>query len=230
MFLVFLAKQINFIILLKKTTERKTQVKTTPSRDVDKHTIEKYFTKKTATKKDMKIEDNREIEDNPRNISDIKKPASLSTRGQKNGDQNCTTDVKNVKLTFDVVCTDKHLKKKSVSDRITRFQDMVDRNAVCVTGSGRCATHNQKLVRQVVTRKQSCVDKCGGVGWRLCDFTVIVCPTRLSSAPDGAGGDNNTGVSQLRRGKTTNQKEEFTGSNEENQSTAGPVEKRNKTE
>ena len=41
-----------------------------PSRDVDKHTIEKYFTKKTATKEDMKIEDNREIEDNPRNISE----------------------------------------------------------------------------------------------------------------------------------------------------------------
>ena len=68
------------------------------------------------------------------------------------------------------------------------------------------------------------------MGWRLCDFTVMVCPTRLSSAPGGAGGDNNTGVSQLRRVKTTNQKEEFTGSNEENQSTAGPVEKRNKTE
>ena len=192
-------------------------MKTTPSSDKAKQTITKYFTKKTASKEDMKTEDNQKPEDNTRNISDTEKPASLSTRGHVNGDQNCTTDVKSVKLTFVVVCTDKQVKKKSVGDRITRFQDMVDRSAVCVTGSGRCATHNQKLVRRVVTKKQSCVDKCGGVGWRLCDFTVMVCPTRLSSAPGRAGGDDNTEISELRRGKATNQITGYTNNIEENQ-------------
>ena len=186
-------------------------MKTTPSSDRSKQTITRYYAKKTVAEEDMKTEDNQKTEDNPSVNKDREKPASLSTRGHRNEGQNCTTDVKSVKLTFDDVCKDNQLKKKSMGDRISRFQDMVDRSAVCVTGSGRCATHNQKLVRQVVTKKPSCVNKCGGVGWRLCDFTVMVCPTRLSSAPGGAGGDNNTGVSQLRWVKTTNQKEEFTG-------------------
>ena len=40
----------------------------------------------------------------------------------------------------------------------------------CVLGSGRCGKHNTKLVRKIVTKKMSCVDKlCGGV-------TILACP------------------------------------------------------
>ena len=204
----------------KKTTGKKNLVKTTPSSDRSKQTITRYFAKKTVADEDMKPEDNLGTEDNP---IEREKPASLSTRGHMKEGQNCTTDMKSMKLTFGDV------KKKSMGDRISRFQDIVDRSAVCVTGSGRCATHNQKLVRRVITKKQSCVDKCGGVGWRLCDFTVMVCPTRLSGAGK-AGGDSNTEMSELRRGNATNQITEYLNNIEENQSTAGPVVKRNKTE
>ena len=211
----------------KKTTGKKNLVKTTPSSDRSKQTITRYFAKKTVADEDMKPEDNQVTEDNP---IEREKPASLSTRGHIKEGQNCATDMKSVKLTFGDVCKDNHVKKKSMGDRISRFQDIVDNSAVCVTGSGRCATHNQKLVRRVITKKQSCVDKCGGVGWRLCDFTILECPTSLSSAPGMAGGVNNTVMSELRRETSTNKNIEYTNNYEEDQSTAGPVVKRNKTE
>ena len=57
----------------------------------------------------------------------------------------------------------------------------------------------------------------------------MVCPTKLSTAPGGAEGDENTVISQIRPGETTNQRDELTGRNDMNQSTAGPAKKRNKT-
>ena len=91
-------------------------------------------------------------------------------------------------------------KKSDVSDRISRFQDIVDRGAVCVTGSGRCATHNKKLVHEVISKKQSCVDKSGGIEWRFSDFTILICPTKLSTAPGRADKDVSTMISQIREG------------------------------
>ena len=211
----------------KKTTGRKNNVKTTPSSEKNNETITRYFVKKTVVKEHTSKEDNQVKEDN---LMDREQPASLSTGGHDEEDQNCPDNMESVKTTFSDVCNDNIVKKKSMGDRISRFQDIVNKSAVCVTGSGRCATHNQKLVRRVISKKQSCVDKCGRVGWRLCDFTILECPTSLSSAPGMAGGVNNTVMSELRRETSTNKNIEYTNNYEEDQSTAGPVVKRNKTE
>ena len=43
-------------------------------------------------------------------------------------------------------------------------------------GSGRCGKHNTKLVRKIVTKKMSCVDKLGGIVWRSGEVTILACP------------------------------------------------------
>ena len=55
------------------------------------------------------------------------------------------------------------------------FEDMCDGDA-CVFGSGMCATHHTKLIRRVVTRRVSYVDKCGEVKWKIGEGTILDCP------------------------------------------------------
>ena len=94
-----------------------------------------------------------------------------------------------------------------------------------MTGSGRCASHNVRLVRDIVQRKQSFVKKCGGIGWRLCDFAILVCPTKLSSA--AVTSDVYTKTSPNRTGETTNKRTGIPGSEMNDQSPAGPKKMRN---
>ena len=47
----------------------------------------------------------------------------------------------------------------------------------CVLGSGRCGTHNTKLVRRVCKKKYSCIDPVTGkLVWRTRDVTSLECP------------------------------------------------------
>ena len=47
----------------------------------------------------------------------------------------------------------------------------------CVKGSGRCLTHDVKLVREIKNMRMSDTDKDGFTMWRLRDSSVLVCPT-----------------------------------------------------
>ena len=43
-------------------------------------------------------------------------------------------------------------------------------------GSVRCARHNTKLVKKIVLKKMSCVDKHGVVSWKMGEVTILACP------------------------------------------------------
>ena len=86
-----------------------------------------------------------------------------------------------------------------------------------------------KLVCDNVQKKQSFVKKCGGIGWRFCDFTTLVCPTKLSAAPDRVTIDDIAMTAPAGTGGTTNQITELSGSEEGNQSPAGPKKMRDNT-
>ena len=64
----------------------------------------------------------------------------------------------------------------SVSDRVKKIQNEADFK--CVMGSGRCSTHNVKLVRNVKQKKFSVVGHKGEIEWRLRDVTSLECPGR----------------------------------------------------
>ena len=77
-------------------------------------------------------------------------------------------------------------RKTSVSDRIQRFQELSDGDE-CVIGSGRCATHNEKVVRKVMNVRKSVQNEAGNVSWRLSESTVLVCPAAHHRKPISPG-------------------------------------------
>ena len=165
------------------------------------------------------IVDRKREDLNPEDKTERQKPASLSPRQHHGEDTHISVDKTEKKLTFETTCVKKN--NVNMNDRISRFQELVDKSQVWVTGSGKCASHNLKLVRDIVSKKQSFVDKSGGIGWRLSDFTTLVCPKKLCSAPGRVAIDNNTMTAPTRTGGTTNQITELPGSGASNQSPAG---------
>ena len=66
-----------------------------------------------------------------------------------------------------------------MSDRILRFTEL-ERGDECVIGSGRCATHNVKIVRVMKDVRQKYLDENGALRWRLSETTVLECPRAFS--------------------------------------------------
>ena len=64
-----------------------------------------------------------------------------------------------------------------VSSRIKQLQEAG--KILCVMGSGRCGTHNVKLTKSVKSKKISCVEPGGGIGWKYVDVTCLVCPKKV---------------------------------------------------
>ena len=77
-------------------------------------------------------------------------------------------------------------RKTSVSDRIQRFQELSDGDE-CVIGSGRCATHNVRVIRNVMNVRKSVQNEAGEVRWRLSESTVLVCPADHHRKPISPG-------------------------------------------
>ena len=66
----------------------------------------------------------------------------------------------------------------SVRDRVSAING-VNGELKCVLGSGRCGTHNTKLVRRVCEKKYSCIDPVTGkVVWKTRDVTSLECPAK----------------------------------------------------
>ena len=64
----------------------------------------------------------------------------------------------------------------SVRDRVNTI-NVVGDEMKCVLGSGRCGTHNTKLVRRVCEKKYSFIDPViGKLVWRTRDVTSLECP------------------------------------------------------
>ena len=66
-----------------------------------------------------------------------------------------------------------------VSSRIKQLQE--SGKILCVMGSGRCGTHNVKLIKSVKSKKISCVEPGGGIGWKYVDVTCLVCPKKVDA-------------------------------------------------
>ena len=78
----------------------------------------------------------------------------------------CNTEVKTtdkLKMTFSTLPT---ARKSSISEKILRFQELAESDD-CVIGSGRCATHNLKIVRVVKNVRVSEPAEGGGINWRV---------------------------------------------------------------
>ena len=59
-----------------------------------------------------------------------------------------------VRTTENKKTTFRNIEQASVRMKIKRFEDISEK-IKCVVGNGRCATHNCKLVREVVMRRTS---------------------------------------------------------------------------
>ena len=92
------------------------------------------------------------------------------------------------KMTFDTGCG-------SVNNRVRLLQEI--NKKICVMGNGMCKTHNLKLKKTVKSKKMSCVNAGGGIGWKYVDVTCLMCPGKNSSisgndvAMDQTGGGAN---------------------------------------
>ena len=64
----------------------------------------------------------------------------------------------------------------SVKDRIQQYQENTDNlRGNCVKSSGRCSTHKCVLLREVVRKKMSTIDKCGKIVWTMGEVTILRC-------------------------------------------------------
>ena len=163
----------SYILLRQSLTlwERSTIMKTTPS--VNK--ISQYFVRKHEDNQTLKTTSVKEmigkLED--------RKPALLSEKTEGIGSSN----VMKLKKMYD----DNNMMKKTFSNiprkddnniqkKIMIYQEASDNSDSCLFGSGRCAKHHTRLVREVTNKRVSVVTKEGSLGWKMCEGTILVCP------------------------------------------------------
>ena len=90
------------------------------------------------------LRNNKNEETNINNKIKIEITTKQDKLTQDNKNQN------NEKPTFKVMA------KPAVGDKIRKFQELSNKNNQCVIGSGRCGSHNMKLVREIKQKKNEC--------------------------------------------------------------------------
>ena len=100
-----------------------------------------------------------------RQVPEKRDASDPSSGGTKN--QNGKTEL--MKMTFS-------RGGSKVSTRIKQLQEAG--KIVCVMGSGRCGAHNVKLTKSVKSKKISCVEPGGGIGWKYVDLTCLIAPKK----------------------------------------------------
>ena len=76
------------------------------------------------------------------------------------------------KTTFEV-----KKKQPTMKEHIQMFEKL-SAEVECVIGSGRCSSHNTKLVRSVVKRKVCNVDADGRITWPMGEAVIFACPLK----------------------------------------------------
>ena len=113
-------------------------------------------------------------------IKKTNKPSRSSTPGRATPSSNRITNYLTVSEPNSVKKTFSSIEiKKNVSKKISMYQEL-GRGQACIKGSGRCATHNCKLVRKIENKKTSKIDKNGKLVWQMCEVTISVCPAAQS--------------------------------------------------
>ena len=205
------------IMKTKKTTlvKKKTQSNTTPGRKKkeDKNVlpstmnIKKYTTQRDkkgdiniSQKTEQEEQDNDIMKDNNKE-DDIRIPEDNTIHDKSQED---TLPLRK-KTTFGPINTPPPIKKK-----IDRFQNFQNGDK-CVVGSGRCATHHIKLVKRVVERKVSKLNKFGQVTWTMGEGIIFDCP---KSGQTERSGDSTAPINLPVKGNSTNKKIRLINKNE----------------
>ena len=149
-------------------------------------------------------------------------PRNVILREDKNEEEVPKTDTVNTaKKTF------KNIKnpRVSVSDNIKKFQDLL-KGGDCVIGGGYCVKHNEKLVREVKTRRMSTTNKNGDVVWTTGEVTILACPVSTRQAGHMSAGSRQLMTSQPSERDTSNKKLRIFEESDMNQSTESIPDKR----
>ena len=163
---------------LKKTTTKqmtpknKNKKNTTPT--PSNNSIRNYLTvkKQEDNPSAYNQEDNVKTEDHPSKEDNLQETHGEDDLGCGDNKDNPRQPSPIMKMTFGSLPPPT---TKPIKDKIMTFQDMCDGDT-CVFGSGMCATYHTKLVRRVVTRRVSYVDKCGAIKWKIGEGTILDCP------------------------------------------------------
>ena len=177
-----------------KRKKNKKNLSQTPSSDKMKKLMMNFVTKKEGdnivNKEAKEGEEDTGPNNDIRKVHEDDKPVVEVVEVSRKQPSNFpSTDVR-MKTTF----------TSSVRDRVNAIES--DVNVKCVLGSGRCATHNNKLIRGVTKKRYSCINPAtGGLMWKFRDVTSMECPGRTKRtriAPDDSdvsvsdsGGNNN---------------------------------------
>ena len=177
----------------------------------------KYLKRKKMVEETPQVDDDVILEHKKSDNDDLM--STMSTKEPKYEVQNENDDMKPTFVRPPV---------NRVSERISMFRKYEDNDGMCVLGSGRCAYHNVRLVRSVVTRKGS-VQGGTGVRWERLDSTVLICPGARQQREKERLCDNDSmtdrAKSQLSSGgTTTNKRRKFFNDIEYNQSLPGSQE------
>ena len=151
----------------KKSRNDKKDVKQlTPSRD--QLTLDKFFTNTQTTKK----------EDNGQLVRHSDKKTTSSELLEDNKPTMSEEEKIDMKQKIRKLSTKTKFERPSQSEvrrKIKIFSDK-SQGVKCVLGSGHCSGHNVKLVRSVVMKKVSEIDRNGMVIWPMREVTILSCP------------------------------------------------------
>ena len=125
-------------------------------------------------------------DDNDRNGRQEASEKSISNKNQVLSNEQQVSESQEVQVSRKQVMSfasiDVRIKKtfssSIVKDRVNAIEGETE-ILKCVLGSGRCGTHNAKLVRRVCEKKYSCIDLVTGkVVWRTRDVTSMESPSK----------------------------------------------------
>ena len=146
------------------------------------------YLKKRTTEKQEVIGVGKDNEDNDSSQDHLKKTMNDIDSGkdgrQEDREKGRSEDSVGVKLTFSAP------QRNAVSEKIEMFQRL-SAGGECVFGSGWCALHNVRLVRQLVVRRVS-VQIEGGVLFEKKECVSLVCPATRQASTDDRLCDNIT--------------------------------------
>ena len=158
---------------VKKTlADQKIKTTTSPSNNRITNYLLKKKTGNQEAEQGVVLKDKNDMKTTQKTVrstEDKKTPDNRVKKDMKKFEKNGT------KLTFTTPS-----KKTLVKTKIDNFQKLA-RGDECVIGSGRCGSHNCKLVRSVVVKKMSVINKDGSLGWSRREVTTLACPYAAQS-------------------------------------------------
>ena len=167
---------------VKKDDKAKKSVRTTPS----VNRISNYFSKKEDDVSGKMTLVKTAIVNYEARTSQLE--GGVKEQGDKvinHGRQGMNIDDKETKTTFNTIGT----KKIDVKKKIEEFHRISNKNDRCIIGSGRCATHNTKVMRVMVKKRVSVKNIDGSVGWQMCEGTTLTCPAVYQGPDTGSCND-----------------------------------------